>query len=762
MSQNFVSDQSFCAGLISEPPDLEMSAPLSESSDAEPGYDKPRKKRRLNPELWDYSRSPKGSEQLRDKHYHEIYYCKLCEAYRGSPNAQRFREHLARKHHVYVGKTSNSRQKISFASAIKDIFAKQAEKLEGRDTEQERQLQSAIQQSQLEEACVRLITVRNLPHSILDWPEFWSVILAVNYTSKSIIKLTRKSVPKLIEATFLHHFEQLKKKLGKALSWIHFSIDMWTSPSKTGYQAIVAHWADEETRQAECALISLREFKGGHGGEEQARVFLEVIDEYKLSNRIGFFTMDNASSNDKMLRYISERIADFHPVLRRVRCNGHIINLAVQSFLFSPKRSKRSQSQHEEDDAIELAITETRGLSEAEKQSKMTQEKLAEEWRKHGALGKLHNLNVWYRASTARYQEFISKVGRAIPLDNETRWNSWAIEVAVALSKRKEINSWQEDHHSELGEDRLEFKDWQELQQVDEFLQPFLSATKGTEGEESSLDDMLMSMDFLIEHFKLQKEKHKNNPQMTTRILASWFKFDKYYQLTDDSPIYAAAVLLNPALRRAYLDSAWSHQTAYIEPAVEQAREMWTQSFKPMVTTTTEEALAAIKDPFQRFRAKATGFVSIKDEFDDFINVSVSTFLFLRMLISSSKANPHPIGSQSPLEWWLEPSRRALYPNLQQMAVTVFTIPPMSAGPERVFSGTRHTIAPERVRLGAKMVEMTECVKSWVHIRPGRARAVLSGVFRNSQHADDALGVLQEDSHREEASEAEVSLEQSD
>ncbi|OWT42311.1 transposase [Pochonia chlamydosporia 170] len=326
-------------------------------------------------------------------------------------------------------------------------------------------------------------------------------------------------------------------------------------------------------------------------------------------------------------------------------------------------------------------------------------------------------------------------------LDNETRWNSWAIEVAVALSKRKEINSWQEDHHSELGEDRLEFKDWQELQLVDEFLQPFLSATKGTEGEESSLDDMLMSMDFLIEHFKLQKEKHKNNPQMTTRILASWFKFDKYYQLTDDSPIYAAAILLNPALRRAYLDSAWSHQTAYIEPAVEQAREMWTQSFKPMVTTTTEEALAAIKDPFQRFRAKATGFVSIKDEFDDFIN-----------------ANPHPIGSQSPLEWWLEPSRRALYPNLQQMAVTVFAIPPMSAGPERVFSGTRHTIAPERARLGAKMVEMTECVKSWVHIRPGRARAVLSGVFRNSQHADDALGVLQEDSHREEASEAETSV----
>lgn len=302
MPQNSSSERSFCAETISEPRDFDMSAPPSESSDAEPDCDKPRKKRRLNQELWEYSRRPKDSEQLRDKHYHEIYYCKLCEDYRGSPNAQRFREHLARKHHVYVSKTSDSRRKMAFASAIKDIFAKLAGNMEGRDIEQEKQLQCDIQQPQLEEACARLIAVRNLPHSILDWPEFWSVILAVNYVSKSIIRLTRKSVPRLIEVTFLHHLEELKKKLRKAPSWIHFSIDMWTSPSKTGYQAIVAHWADEESRQAECALISLREFEGAHRGKEQARVFLEVIEEYDLGDKIGFFTMDNASSNDTMLR----------------------------------------------------------------------------------------------------------------------------------------------------------------------------------------------------------------------------------------------------------------------------------------------------------------------------------------------------------------------------------------------------------------------------------------------------------------------------
>ena len=48
-----------------------------------------------------------------------------------------------------------------------------------------------------------------------------------------------------------------------------------------------------------------------------------------------------------------------------------------------------------------------------------------------------------------------------------------------------------------------------------------------------------------------------------------------------------------------------------------------------------------------------------------------------------------------------------------------------------------------------------------MHVRPGRARAVLSGVFRNSQSADDALEMLQEERPGEELSEDCFSLEPS-
>lgn len=78
------------------------------------------------------------------------------------------------------------------------------------------------------------------------------------------------------------------------------------------------------------------------------------------------------------------------------------------------------------------------------------------------------------------------------------------------------------------------------------------------------------------------------------------------------------------------------------------------------------------------------------------------------------------------------------------MAVMIFTIPPMSAGPERVFSGGKHTIAPERIRLGATIIEMTECLKSWINITPGRQQAPLSAVFVNSRFVDEAVNLLED------------------
>jgi hypothetical protein len=78
------------------------------------------------------------------------------------------------------------------------------------------------------------------------------------------------------------------------------------------------------------------------------------------------------------------------------------------------------------------------------------------------------------------------------------------------------------------------------------------------------------------------------------------------------------------------------------------------------------------------------------------------------------------------------------------MAITIFTIQPMSASSKRVFSSAKHTIALECTSLGATVIEQTECLKSWLLITLGRLQALLSGIFINRHNLDKVVEVLQQ------------------
>jgi hypothetical protein len=78
------------------------------------------------------------------------------------------------------------------------------------------------------------------------------------------------------------------------------------------------------------------------------------------------------------------------------------------------------------------------------------------------------------------------------------------------------------------------------------------------------------------------------------------------------------------------------------------------------------------------------------------------------------------------------------------MALDIFSIPPMSAEAERVFSGARRTISWDRAQLGGHMVQMTECLKSWI-------RSSLShGTFRTAIEVEEAAQVARKQCDMEE------------
>jgi hypothetical protein len=86
-------------------------------------------------------------------------------------------------------------------------------------------------------------------------------------------------------------------------------------------------------------------------------------------------------------------------------------------------------------------------------------------------------------------------------------------------------------------------------------------------------------MDFVLNLLEQSKTVYVNDPVLAPAIQASWDKITKYYQLTSDSPAYAAAVVLDPSLKWQYFQEAW--ELAWIPEAKAAVQKLWEDEYCP-------------------------------------------------------------------------------------------------------------------------------------------------------------------------------------
>ena len=317
--------------------------------------------------------------------------------------------------------------------------------------------------------------------------------------------------------------------------------------------------------------------------------------------------------------------------------------------------------------------------------------------REMSSLGKIHNLAVQLRGSNARYNEFLELTQKMLSLDNDTRWNSWFKMLEIALELQPHINTILAKYYDDIKLDFLSPEDQRNLRHTYEFLQPFFRVTQETQSDFSTLDRTLYTMDFLISHFRKAEAKHAANPHLFSAIRTSWYAFDKYYSMTDSVTAYAAALLLTPNRRKAYIMRNW--KISWQTEVIKNVRKLWEKQYKdkaPIRASSSE--LVKEPDEFDLWERDQSILTQISDEFEAFITGT---------LVPLEK-------TKSALDQWLQLSQRRSYPNLSQMAIDILSIPAMSAEPERIFSGCRRIISWTRMRLGIKVIEEGECLKSWI------------------------------------------------
>ena len=406
-------------------------------------------------------------------------------------------------------------------------------------------LRNSFNQQAYREAIIGLLTRRRMPFSAVEWSEMKDLALACNPAIEDLLITSRRTTVRYIASNYELYKGQIRYSLSSAISPIHISSDLWTSPHRHSLLAVCAQWVDPDY-QLQKALLGLPECRNSHSGEKQADLILGVLTEFEIQSKLGWHTGDNATSNDTCLkvlecRLLAEHQVDFNAKQRRIRCIGHIINLSLQAFLLASSKealiaalaaaadvsgeggellarfsdvlhSQQQRREKEDRQPDEPHHSRKRQKHTRRQGSQGSQCSIDDEFsgiQNIPTLYKLHKLAVWLRDSTIHANLWDDDVNLRLGIDNRTRWSSWYQVIDKAIRKQTEIKSFMTDHEAALCDIRFMSQDWDLLVKFHVFLQPFASATLYAEGDRSSISQSLPLMDSLLVHYEKNKVSSK-------------------------------------------------------------------------------------------------------------------------------------------------------------------------------------------------------------------------------------------------------------
>jgi len=205
---------------------------------------------------------------------------------------------------------------------------------------------------------------------------------------------------------------------------------------------------------------------------------MEVLQEYGIEEKLGYFVGDNASNNDTLVRLFAEAQVEGNRLYNaseyHLRCVGHVITLSVRAFRFGDV--DRTLFPH--------TIVVTPDTMAA--------------WRRIGPWGTAHNITIDVLASPHRRQEFKRLGGDTIlHKDNTTRGNTGYTMIRSMIRNQDTVEHFCLCHCDDLEDDRLSPDDWNQLSDAVDVFKPFHSATLQMEGDFAELHNRLVGLDFL-------------------------------------------------------------------------------------------------------------------------------------------------------------------------------------------------------------------------------------------------------------------------
>lgn len=334
----------------------------------------------------------------------------------------------------------------------------------------------------------------------------------------------------------------------------------------------MGHFTNEHS-QLQCLTLGVKELDGTHLGENQAALALNTLNDFEIRNCLGYFIMDYVFSNNKLINTIAnnfkrERIS-YDAVQRCLQCNGHVINLSAQTFLFW----KISEDLDYLTESLNTVIA-------------LTQDQL-ERWRSMGPLGKLHNIVVQYIRLTPQRKQKFKKLSGGLLLhrDQKTRYNSFYEMMNQVLERLKDAIIQFSTQEHDLEEDVLKSTEWLNLTHIRDFLKPFYEIILATEGRKHTIERILLSIKYLLSHYKAALDTFADNRFVLSALNAGYDKLIKYFNKYERNPVYISTVVLQPNCKWAMFGKWESEDLA---TAKQELRTMWQLEYNTVGLTSTQ------------------------------------------------------------------------------------------------------------------------------------------------------------------------------
>jgi len=231
------------------------------------------------------------------------YVCKHCRSWSSSHRVNTINHVLA--YHTTSESSQLSQTSSSSQPAITSVF---------RTVSDQTIIRNAFNEQGYRDALVGLLTRRRIAFSSIEWAEMRDLALACNPFIEDQLITSRRTAVRLIASNYqLYKGHVIKGSLSTAVSPIHISTDLWTSPFRTSLLAVCAQWVDHEYKLQK-ALLGLPECRYSHSGQQQAHLLLQTLEDYGIQSRVGWHTGDNATSNDTCLEHLETLLRTKHNV----------------------------------------------------------------------------------------------------------------------------------------------------------------------------------------------------------------------------------------------------------------------------------------------------------------------------------------------------------------------------------------------------------------------------------------------------------------